>query len=45
MTVYAVLVNGELLPNYFNTYNDALDEVKRLYTEWDDRFEEHGNFN
>ena len=37
MEVYAILAEGELLPNYFNTYKKALDEVKRVYPEWDDR--------
>jgi hypothetical protein len=31
MTVYAILAEGELLPNYFNTYKKALDEVKKVY--------------
>ena len=51
MPVYAILIEGdedgvELLPNYFNTYLKALDEVKRKYKEtWDDRFEEDGTLN
>ena len=40
--VYAILINCELLPNYYNTYNEALDEVKILYPEWDDRYDEDG---
>ena len=43
--VYAILVNCELLPNYFNTYEEALDEVKTLYPNWDDRYDEDGNEN
>ena len=36
MPVYAILIQSdeegiELLPKYFNTYNDALNEVKRRY--------------
>ena len=48
---YNILILGgeegvELLQNYFNTYNDALAEVKRKYHEkWDDRFEEDGTVN
>jgi hypothetical protein len=45
MDVYAILVNGELLPNYFNTYEEALDEVKMLYPDWDDRYDEDGKYN
>jgi hypothetical protein len=50
MPVYAILILSdeegvELLPNYFNTYNDALAEVKRKYPEWDDRFEADGTVN
>lgn len=50
MNVYAILIQSEeegviLLPNYFNTYNDALAEVKRKYPEWDDRFEPDGSVN
>ena len=41
MNIYAILVVDEsetkLLPNYFKTYEDALDEVKRIYPDWDDR--------
>ena len=43
--VYAILVNGELLPNYFNTYEEALDEVMMRYPDWDDRYDEEGNEN
>lgn len=43
--VYAILVNCELLPNYFNTYEEALDEVMMLYPDWDDRYDEDGNEN
>ena len=42
MKVYAILAEGELLPNYFNTYKKALDEVKRVYPDWDDRYDEDG---
>jgi hypothetical protein len=42
MKVYAILADTELLPNYFNTYKKALDEVKRLYPDWDDRYDEEG---
>ena len=42
MKVYAILSEGELLPNYFNTYKKALDEVKRMYPDWDDRDDEDG---
>jgi len=45
MNVYAILVNGELFPNYFNTYKEALDEVKIMYPDWDDRYEEDGKYN
>ncbi len=45
MKVYAILVNGELLPNYFNTYKKALDEVKEVYQNWDDRYEADGTTN
>jgi hypothetical protein len=45
MNVYAILVNGELLPNYFNTYKEALDEVMMRYPDWDDRYDEDGNKN
>jgi len=45
MNVYAILVNCELLPNYFNTYKEALDEVKILYPYWDDRYDEDGKYN
>ena len=41
MNVYAILVNGELLPNYFKTYKKALEEVKKLYPTWDDRYDEY----
>ena len=37
MKVYAILAEGKLLPNYFNAYKKALDEVKRMYPDWDDR--------
>lgn len=46
MKVYAILIQSEdgveLLPNYFGTYKEALDEVKRKYPDWDDRFEDDG---
>ena len=42
MKVYAILAEGELLPNYFNTYKKAVDEVKRMYPDWDDRYDEDG---
>ena len=42
MKIYAILAEGTLLPNYFNTYKKALDEVKRLYPDWDDRYDEDG---
>ena len=42
MKVYAILTENELFPNYFNTYKKALDEVKKLYPEWDDRYDEDG---
>jgi hypothetical protein len=45
MNFYAILINCELLPNYFNTYKEALDEVKTLYPDWDDRYDEDGNEN
>ena len=45
MNVYAILVNCELLPNYYNTYKEALDEVKTLHPDWDDRYDEEGNEN
>ncbi len=49
MKVYAILIyseeGGELLPHYFNTYKKALDEVKKLYPDWDDRYEEDGTPN
>ena len=45
MKVYAILAEGELLPNYFNTYKKALDEVKRVYPDWDDRYDEDGDAN
>ena len=41
MKVYAILAQGELLPNYFKTYKKALDEVKKLYPTWDDRYDEY----
>jgi hypothetical protein len=45
MKVYAILIQSEedgvkLLPNYFGTYKKAVDEVKILYPEWDDRYDE-----
>ena len=50
MPVYAILLQGEevedgvkLLPKYFNTYNDALAEVKRKFPDWDDRCEDDGS--
>jgi hypothetical protein len=45
MNVYAILVNGELFPNYFNTYKESLDEVKIIYSDWDDRYDEDGKYN
>jgi hypothetical protein len=45
MNVYAILVNCELLPNYFNTYKEALDEVKTLRPDWDDRYDEDRKYN
>ena len=45
MNIYAILVNCEILPNYYNTYKEALDEVKTLYPDWDDRYDEEGNKN
>ena len=50
MPVYAILIQSidgvELLPNYFNSYQNALDKVKEMYRDvWDDRFEEDGNVN
>ena len=45
MNVYAILVNCELLPNYFNTYKEALDEVKTLHPDWDDRYDEDRKYN
>jgi hypothetical protein len=40
--IYAILVKDKedgcvLLPNYFNSYEDALNEVKRKYPNWDDK--------
>ena len=48
MKVYAILIQSEeegveLLPNYFGTYKKAVDEVKRKYPEWDDRYEDDGS--
>ena len=45
MNVYAILVNGELLPKYFSTYKEALDEVMMRYPDWDDRYDEDGKYN
>ena len=45
MNVYAILVNGELLPKYFSTYKEALDEVMMQYPDWDDRYDEDGKYN
>jgi hypothetical protein len=45
LNVYVILAEGELLPNYFNTYRELLDKVKQVYKEWDDRFEEDGIVN
>ena len=42
MKVYAILAEGELFPNYFNTYKKALNEVKKMYPDWDDRYDEDG---
>ena len=44
MNVYAILAEGKLVPNYFTTYREALDEVKRMYPEWDDRYDEDGEY-
>ena len=43
--VYAILVNCDLLPNYFNTYKEALDEVMMRYPDWDDQYDEDGTEN
>jgi hypothetical protein len=51
---YAILIQSEwqseedeggvkLLPNYFGTYKKAVDEVKRKYPAWDDRYEDDGS--
>jgi len=45
MKIYAILAEGTLLPNYFNTYKKALDEVKQMYPDWDDRYDEDGDEN
>ena len=45
MNVYAILVNGELFLNYFNMYKEALDEVKIMYPDWDNRYNEDGKYN
>ena len=45
MKVYAILAESKLLPNYFNTYKKALDEVKRVYPDWDDTYDEDGDAN
>ena len=45
MNIYAILVNCELFPNYFNTYKEALDEVKNMYPDWDDSYDEDGKYN
>ena len=50
MPVYAILIQSdegvELLSNYFNTYNDALAEVKRKFSDdWDDSLDEYGDVN
>lgn len=45
MNVYAILVNGELLPNYFRTYKESLDEVMMRYPDWNDRYDEDGKYN
>jgi hypothetical protein len=45
MNIYVVLAEGELLPNYFATYEEALAEVKIKYPDWDDRFEDDGTVN
>ena len=42
MKVYAILAEGTLLPNYFNSYKKALADVKRVYPDWDDRYDEDG---
>ena len=42
MKVYAILAENELLPSYFNTYKKALNEVKKVYPDWDDRYDEDG---
>ena len=43
--IYAIVINCELLPNYLNTYKEALDEVKMMYPDWDDRYDEDGKDN
>jgi len=43
--VYVILINCELLPNYFNTYEEALDEVMMRYPDWDDRYDKDGTEN
>ena len=45
MNFYAILINCELLPKYFNTYKEALDEVKNIIPDWDDRYDEDGKYN
>ena len=44
MNVYAILIQSvkgiKLLPNYFDTYKNAVDVVKRKYPDWDDRFDD-----
>lgn len=50
MPVYAILIRSEdgveLLPNYFKTYENALDKVKKMYRDvWDDRLDEDGTVN
>ena len=45
MNVYAILVNGELFLNYFNMYKEALDEVKNIIPDWDNRYNEDGKYN
>ena len=32
--VYVVNENGEVYPNVFTSYNDALNEVKKQHEDW-----------
>jgi len=36
MNVYVILTNGELLPNYFYTYKEAMYTVKEKYQDWNE---------